>query len=174
MSKDAKKADPKKPDAAAAEPAKKKGKLPLILIIAGVVVLGGGGAAFFLMKGKKPPEGEAAKPAEPVKAAAIHYKFDPSFVVNFGPEGNTRYLQITLDAMTRDPKVVEEMKCAEPAIRNDLVMLYSSQTYESLVSAEGKEKLRADTLAIVRKAITDEGGKPDSIENVYFTSFVIQ
>lgn len=173
MSKDAKKADPKKPEGAAAAPAK-KGKLPLIMIIAGVVVLGGGGAAFFLMKGKKPPEGEAEKAAEPAKAAAIHYKFDPSFVVNFGPEGNTRYLQITLDAMTRDPKVAEEMKGAEPAIRNDLVLLYSSQNYETLVSLEGKEKLRADTLAIVRKAIADEGGKPDSIENVYFTSFVIQ
>ena len=32
----------------------------------------------------------------------------------------------------------------------------------------------AGTLAAVRKAVADEGGKAESVENVYFTSFVIQ
>ncbi len=176
MSKDAK---PKADAAAAAAPAAaakpKKGKLPLILAAAGVLVVGGG-AAFWFMRPKKAPDAQAvAKAAEAApKAAAIYYKFDPAFVVNFGPEGNTRYLQITLEAMSRDPKTIEEIKGNEPAIRNDLVLLYSAQQYDTLVSPEGKEKLRAGTLDAVRKAVTDEGGKPESVENVYFTSFVIQ
>jgi flagellar FliL protein len=164
-----------KPAAAAADaPAKKKSKLPLI-IIAAVVVLGGAGAAFwFLRPHKADPAAEAEKAAAAPKAPALHYKFEPAFVVNFGSEGNARYLQITLDAMTRDAKTVEEIKGSEPAIRNDLVMLYSAQQYDVLVSAEGKEKLREQTLAAVRKAVADEGGKPETVEAVYFTSFVIQ
>ena len=173
MSKDAKpKADAAAP---AAAPPAKKSKLPLILAAAGVVIVGGG-AAFWFMRPKKAPDAEAAaKAAEAApKAAAIYYKFDPAFVVNFGPEGNTRYLQITLEAMSRDPKTVEEIKGNEPALRNDLVLLYSALQYDALVSPEGKEKLRAGTLEAVRKAVADEGGKPDTVENVYFTSFVIQ
>ena len=163
-----------KPAADAAVPAKKKSKLPLV-IAAVVVLLGGGGAAFwFLRPHKADPAAEAAKAAAAPKAPALHYKFDPAFVVNFGTEGNSRYLQITLDAMTRDPKALEEIKASEPATRNDLVLLYSAQNYETLVSAEGKEKLRDQTLEAVRKAVADEGGKPESVEAVYFTSFVIQ
>ena len=169
MSKEA----PKPAAAADAAPAK-KGKLKLIIIVAVVVVLGGGAAFWFLRPKKADPAAEAAKAAAAPKAAALHYKFDPAFVVNFGTEGSARYLQITLDAMTRDPKVVEQIKGSEPAIRNDLVMLYSAQQYDTLVSPEGKEKLRSGTLEAVRKAVADEGGKPETVENVYFTSFVIQ
>ncbi len=162
-----------KPAAADAAPAK-KGKLKLVIIIAVVVLLGGGAAFWFLRPKKVDPAAEAAKAAAAPKAAALHYKFDPAFVVNFGSEGNARYLQITLDAMTRDPKTVEDIKSSEPAIRNDLVMLYSAQQYDVLVSVEGKEKLREQTLEAVRKAVADEGGKAETVEAVYFTSFVIQ
>jgi len=162
-----------KPAAADAAPPKKS-KLKLFIIVGAVLVLGGGAAFWFLRPKKADPAAEAAKAAAAPKAPALHYKFDPAFVVNFGTEGNARYLQITLDAMTRDPKVVEEIKGSEPAIRNDLVMLYSAQQYDVLVSAEGKEKLREQTLEAVRKAVADEGGKPETVEAVYFTSFVIQ
>ena len=171
MSKEA----PKPAAAAAPDAPAKKSKLKLFIII-GAVLLLGAGAAFWFLRPKKAPDAQAvAKAAEAApKAAAIYYKFDPAFVVNFGPEGNTRYLQITLEAMSRDPKTVEEIKGNEPAIRNDLVLLYSAQQYDTLVSPEGKEKLRAGTLEAVRKAVADEGGKPETVENVYFTSFVIQ
>ena len=40
-------------------------------------------------------------------AAPIYYKYDPAFVVNFGGEGSARYLQVMVEAMTRDPAVLE-------------------------------------------------------------------
>jgi flagellar FliL protein len=174
MSKEAPKPAAKDAKTAAPDPAgKKKSKLPLILIAA-LVLLGGGGAFWFLRPHKDANAAEAEKPAPAAKLPAIYYKFEPAFVVNFGSEGNARYLQITLEAMSRDPKTVEAIKGSEPAIRNDLVLLYSAQQYDTLVSPEGKEKLRAGTLAAVRKAVGDEGGNPETVENVYFTSFVIQ
>lgn len=108
------------------------------------------------------------------RSAPLYYKFDPAFVVNFGAEGNVRFLQITLEAMSRDPAVVEAIKSNEPAIRNDLVLLFSAQQYEALMAPEGKEKLREAALESVRKAVNAEGGKGSAIEGVYFTSFVIQ
>jgi flagellar FliL protein len=95
-------------------------------------------------------------------------------VVNFGGEGNARYLQVMVEAMTRDAPTLELLKNNEPAVRNDLVVLFSSQTDATLMSTDGKEKLRAAALEAVRKVISEEGGKASMVESVYFTSFVIQ
>jgi flagellar FliL protein len=154
----------------------KPAKSPMLkIMIMGVLVLlvAGGGAFFFVKKGAKADAGKK-ETAAPVRAAPIYFKFEPAFVVNFGAEGNTRYLQITVEAMSRVPEVIEAVKVSEPVIRNDLVLLYSSQQYETLVSAEGKEKLRQTTLETIRKAVAEEGAKPETVEGVYFTSFVIQ
>ena len=163
----------KKADAAAAAPAQRGAKLKWI-IIAVLVLAAGGGAFMFLKQGKAPADGAEAHTKEAPRAVAQYFKFDPPFVVNFGGEGNSRFLQLTLEAMSRDVKTIEEIKSNEPAIRNDLVLLYSSQQYETLVTEEGKAKLREQTLAAIRKTVAAEGGKPETVENVYFTSFVIQ
>jgi flagellar FliL protein len=163
------------PDAAQGAPKKRRS---LLIIIAAVVVLCGGGAAFWFLR---PAEASSAgNPAEATadaaahKAAPVYYKFDPAFVVNFGTPGNVRYLQIMLEAMSRDSKVLDELKLVEPAIRNDLMLLFSSQQYEDLLTQEGKEKLRQATLEAVRKALAAENGDADGVERVYFTSLVIQ
>jgi len=158
---------------AAGAPTKKGGKLPLV-IGAALVLLGGGAAAFWYLRPHKAPDKPAAEASAAARSAPLYYKFDPAFVVNFGAEGNVRFLQITLEAMSRDPAVVEAIKSNEPAIRNDLVLLFSAQQYDALMAPEGKEKLREATLESVRKAINAEGGKGAAIEGVYFTSFVIQ
>jgi len=159
---------------------KGKQRRPLLIVMTLVVLAGGGGAAWWFLKPHASASASAGTPGAPAaeaaahRAAAIYYKFDPAFVVNFGTEGNTRYLQITLEAMSRDPAVIEQIKSNEPAIRNDLVLLYSAQQYESLVAPEGKEKLRQATLDAVRKVVSAEGAKGEAVEGVYFTSFVIQ
>jgi flagellar FliL protein len=160
------------------KPRKKPGKL--LWIVMAVVLLGGAGA-WFALKPKPVPAGaaadapaaEASKPAAS-HSAPIYYKFDPAFVVNFGGEGSSRYLQVTVEAMSRDAAVLETLKNTEPAVRNDLVMLYSSQDNATLMTVDGKEKLRAATLATIRKVLDGEGGKGQLVEAVYFTSFVIQ
>jgi flagellar FliL protein len=154
-------------------PRKKKGKL--LFVIIAVVLIGGGAGAWFAFK-PKPDATAAEAPAEKAtpKTAALYFKFDPAFVVNFGGEGSARYLQVMVEAMTRDPPTLEMIKNNEPAVRNDLVMLFSSQDNATLLSPDGKEKLRNATLEVVRKIVTAEGGDPKSVENVYFTSFVIQ
>jgi flagellar FliL protein len=155
---------------------KKKGKGPLLWIVLAVVIAGGGAGGWFATRGHAAKSAEAtpaSKPQEP-RAAAIYYRFDPAFVVNFGGEGNARYLQVMLEAMSRDPAMIDLIKNNEPAVRNDLLLLLSGQEYGVLMTPEGKERLRAATLETIRKIVATEGGDPAKVEAVYFTSFVIQ
>jgi flagellar FliL protein len=160
------------PSARPATRGKKKGKLLYIII---ALLLAGGGIGGWLAFRPKAdaPATATDKPAAP-HSAALYYKYDPAFVVNFGGEGSARYLQVMVEVMTRDTAMLELLKSNEPAVRNDLVLLFSSQDNATLLSADGKEKLRAAALEAVRKVIAAEGGDGKLVESVYFTSFVIQ
>jgi flagellar FliL protein len=76
--------------------------------------------------------------------------------------------------MTRDQGTADLVKQHDPVIRNDLLLLLSNQTYETISSREGKENLRAEALQVVAKAIEAEGGEGEKVEQLYFTSFVMQ
>ena len=104
----------------------------------------------------------------------IYLEFDPPFVVNFEAKGTMRFLQVTIKAMTRDPYTAQLIEQHDPVIRNDLLMLLSSQTYETLSSREGKEKLRAEALQVVANVVDAEGGNGANVEQLFFTSFVMQ
>jgi flagellar FliL protein len=169
-------AEPAKKDSApTVQPIKPKKQGKLLWIIIAVVVLGGGAGAWLALKpaAAKADDAAASKSTGP-HAAPIYYKFDPAFVVNFGGEGSARYLQVTVEAMSRDVGVMETLKSIDPSVRNDLVMLFSGQDNATLMSVEGKEKLRAATLTAIRKGLDSEGGNGKLVEAVYFTSFVIQ
>jgi flagellar FliL protein len=159
---------------AAAEDAapKRKGKTLLIVIVLAVLLAGGGvGAWFAFAPHGKQKHAEVKK--EPL-APALYVALDPPFVVNFEAEQQVRFLQVTAQLMTRDPPTVEMLKANDPVIRNDLLLLFGNQKYTVISTREGKESLRAQTLAAVRKIIASAGGKPEKVEAVYFTSFVMQ
>jgi flagellar FliL protein len=165
--------NPAADDTEAAAPNKSK-KWLIIGIIAFLVLAGGGAAAFFLM-GNSAPAGKkhAEKASEPL-APPQYVALDPPFVVNFAGEQLVRFLQITVQVMTRDPATVEVLKTNDPVVRNDLLLLFANQKYEVIATREGKEKLRSDALATIRHVVESAGGKPDRVEQVYFTSFVMQ
>jgi flagellar basal body-associated protein FliL len=96
------------------------------------------------------------------------------FVANFEGDQQVRFLQITAQIMTHDPKTVEELKAADPILRNDLLLLFSNQKAADLSTNDGKEKLRAAALAAVRKVLAANDGKPEKVDAVLFTTFVMQ
>jgi len=163
--------------AAAPQTKPKKSKKGLLIAIASVVVLGGGGAgAYFAFRGH-PEEGAEGKKAEveaEPKAPAEFVEMDPPFVVNFEPGASARFLQVAVQLKTRSPEMVEFLKHNTPSIRNDLLLLFGNKHVEEVSTLEGKEALRAAALESVRHIISEEGGKPDELEAVLFTSFVMQ
>lgn len=111
--------------------------------------------------------GEAA----PAKSA-VYYAIDPPLVVNFEDGSVVRFLQITMEVMARDQKAIDSVQKNIPLIRNNLLLLMSNRNYQSMMSREGKEKLRQEALAEVRAVQKKQGG--EDIDDLLFTSFVVQ
>lgn len=163
-------------------PAGKPGVTLLIVIIAALLAAGvAGGAVYFFTAGKgsdaaaseEKPDAKKQADKKP-KAPAVYVKLDPPFVANFEAKGQMRFLQVSVEVMTRDPLTADLMKLHDPMIRNDLLMLFGNQQYESISTLEGKDKLRGEALAAVGKVVAAEGGDPKKVEQLYFTSFVMQ
>src|ERR1700759_5617846 len=119
-------------DGAAAPP---KSKKLLIIGIAAFVVLAGGGAAAFMLMGHGDPKKVEAK-KEPAKPP-LYVALDPPFVANFGGDQVVRFLQITVQILTREPETVELLKVNDPVVRDNLLMLFSGQKYEIVAQPEG-------------------------------------
>jgi len=116
---------------------------------------------------------EAAKP----KGPPLYLPLDPPLVVSLEDNGTIRFLQVTVELMSRDEHVITNLSTHMPVIRNNLLMLLGGQSIPSLTNREAKEKLRQDALAEVRKIMKNNPDKekdPGTVEDVYFTSFVVQ
>lgn len=148
-----------------------KSKRKFLIIIGAASLVLAGGAAFWLHSSSNSgaPEKKIAVVAPPVYMA-----LDPPFVVNFDSEQTVRFLQVTVQLMSRDPATIDLLKANDPVVRNNLLLLFGNQKYAELSTRAGKEALRAQSLASVREVIGAAGGRPEKLEAVYFTSFVMQ
>lgn len=107
------------------------------------------------------------------KKTAIYVPIESTFVVNFEGVSKVRFLQLTVELMTRDETAVESLNTHMPVIRNNLTLLFSSYTFKDVNTVEGKQQLRASALAEVQKIMAEETGSP-VVDALYFTSFVTQ
>jgi flagellar FliL protein len=113
---------------------------------------------------------------EPIGLATHYLTLDPPFIVNFVHRGSLRYLQLSLDLAYHDEEVIANIQEQMPEIRNDLILLFSSQDFDTLSTLEGKEKLRTDVLLAVNNALDIDPAHPGPAEGgaVYITNFVMQ
>lgn len=174
------------------EEAPKSSKKMLIIIIVGVVllviigVLGGlflGGV--FDDKPEQPQteqsgEGESEDTASSEEAETeeavverSYWPLEPPFVLNFEGKSKARYMQIGLEVATTNDKAHAAVKKHLPVIRNEIVLLLSGQKYEEMVTPEGKEQLRAELIETINNILQKHKVKK-GIDNIYFTSFVMQ
>ena len=178
-------------DVEAVEPVKKSGGLKWIILgVVGLLLLVGAtlGALYFagLIGGSgeatvvegtaaDAKAGSAAKSASKAapKSPQLYLPMDPPFVVNFDAAAGVRFMQITLQVAARDPLIMDRVKEHTPAIRNGLVMLYSSQDPVALNTRAGKEALLKESLDEINRVLKEQTGSA-GVENVYFTSFVMQ
>lgn len=158
----------------------KKNKPILLIAIVGILVLmnGIGAALFFMNKGEGDDdvEQEESPVEESKKTKAIYFSLDPAYVVNFKDENNKQHLlQVKIMVMHRDPRIDELLKVHAPLIRNNLLVLLSSQNFSKLQTQEGKSELAEAALDEVQSILQDEEGDDTiAIERVLFTDFVMQ
>lgn len=183
----------KEGDGEEAKAAPKSRKKLIIIIVVSVLLLIaiGIGVTWWLMPKDAPAGDQAAatteegatedgKPKKPRKggdkaqgADATYFAFDPPFIVNFRDQAQARFLQVEVQVMAIDPTAIDSVKKHMPRIRNDLILLFSSQKYETLSTREGKEKMRDEALFEIRKVLKEETGNP-GIEGLYFTTLIMQ
>ncbi|WP_456380684.1 flagellar basal body-associated FliL family protein [Thiolapillus sp.] len=172
---------------------KKPSKLKLIIIILVAVLLlagiGGGAAWYFLgannpfvaqvdaeqtdQEGEEDPAKKKKKKKKSSNEPPLFTGLDPAFVVSFKDQSQARFMQLSVELMSRDAEVIKIVDEYKPMLRNNLLLLFSSQKYEDVATREGKEKLLAQTLEEVNDTLYREAGI-DGVEAVYFTAFVAQ
>ncbi len=103
-----------------------------------------------------------------------YYSMDPKFVVSFSNQKFARFMQFSLEIMSRDGEIIKKVETHNPVIRSSLLMLFGGQGYDEMVTREGKEKLLNDVTADINRTLNEITGDADGIEAAYFTSFVIQ
>ncbi|MFA7552893.1 MAG: flagellar basal body-associated FliL family protein [Spongiibacteraceae bacterium] len=158
-----------------------KTKLILWILLGLLVVAGSVGVTLYLLGffDKSAAENlsleDAALAQEELNkpAPAMYFPIKPAFVINFSSRGKQRYLQTDITILTRDIEVFSAIQAHSPLIKNHLIMLLSGEIYEELQTDEGKELLRQKLLVALNGIMQQEIGK-DGIEEVLFTSFVMQ
>jgi flagellar FliL protein len=157
-----------------AEAAPKKSAKKLIVLIAAavIVVSGAGGAAFYFLH-TSAPAGAAAKEVkgEPAKLP-VFVAMEP-FTVNLQSESGDQFLQVTLTLQVPDAVQEELLKSFMPQIRSRLLFLLSSKKASDISSVDGKKKLSEEIITTVNQPFTPKG-PPQTVSDVFFTSFVIQ
>ena len=151
-------------------------KLLLVSLVVSLVMSSAVGAAVYFLLQDGPPASaaeEASEEAENEPAGPpIYHELEDSFIVNLSEQPG-RFLQVSVQLMTRNEQVVDAIDRHTPIIRNNLLILFSTQTLEDISTREGKEALRVAALEEV-KAILEQRGEPDDVEEVFFTSLVVQ
>lgn len=171
--------------------AKPKSKLKLIIIIVVALLLlgGGGGAAwFFFLKEEEPPaevdpaaaaaaeeEKKKAEQAAEPQIPAEYIILKPEFVVSFQVGTRQRFLQTSIEIMSRKKTVSEAVALHEPMIRNEIIRILGEQDFDRLRTNDGRIALQDALQKQLGLVLSREANlKPEDIEAVLFTNFVMQ
>jgi len=167
-----KKSDEEKEGQEGQEGAPKKG-LPVKLIIIGVLaicLIGGGFFAwksglFSRLSGKKEVKTEAK--AGVIEIGPIYEMED--FIVNLSGGTGNNYLKVKVSLELDSEIVNAEVVKRLAQLRDSILTLLSSKTYDEVKTPEGKYQIRAEIIANLNQYL-----KTGKITNVYFSDFIVQ
>ncbi|MEH6651678.1 MAG: flagellar basal body-associated FliL family protein [Motiliproteus sp.] len=114
---------------------------------------------------------------EPASEDYVEYvELQPPFITNYGGVGPLKYLKAEVSLRVNSSDAESNIKRHQAHIRNNLVMLFSRQTDESIDSPAGREKLRLEAMESIRQIMVSEYGDEgySMLNNLLFTSFVTQ
>lgn len=134
---------------------------------------------------------EGAKESE-AEAGVKYVEMTPKFTVNLAEP--KKFLLINVQLLVEGAGTIAAVKKHMPALRHELIMLYSGRPSEALQTMEQREALRQETTAVIRKTLEkmkegDKGhGEPEEKEHseeegkagheegfkeAYFTEFLV-
>ena len=166
---------PEAAEPAVAAPKKNKMKLIIVAALALIAAVALSVTATWFVLGRSASDAAPADAAAvtPGKQQAIYEVLAPAFVVNFKSQGKPRYLQVSVALMARNKADLDALKVHMPTLRNQLVMLFSSQEFAELNTPLGVDLLKQKATIAVQELALIEVGKP-VVEQVLFTNVVMQ
>jgi len=159
-----------------------------IIIIALILLINGGVTAYLLLKPHSPASDGAENAAQTAAAETKPPKYIAlgTFTANLIHEDSDRYLQVAISIKVSKPQLEEQIKARNPEILHHVNMLLESQRPSQLATLQGKEQLARSIKAQIEEVLdlrsnapakpsTNESQQTKSgIEEVLFTSFIIQ
>jgi len=134
---------------AAGEKGKKRGLLFVAIVVLALLAASGGAAYWFgLIPGLDPSAQESLEEGgEPADAHAKKLSLGPTmalepFIVNLADPDGKRYLKANLEVEFYGERVPEGVHEVMPQIRDSLLTLLTSKTFEEIRTSEGKQTLR--------------------------------
>ena len=104
--------------------------------------------------------------------ATTYYEFPGNFTTNL--KDSKKFLQISLGVSTQyDEQVMVNVESHQLALRSEILGTMSDFTAEAISSREGKAELAESLKNGINKILEDVEGF-GGVENVHFTSFVLQ
>ncbi len=113
-------------------------------------------------------EGEKGK-KEGEKDAPPDNFIKESFTVNLADSQGSHFAQVEVNIEVDDAFAKEEIQKIRPKIRDFIVVVLSSKTFEQVESNDGKDFLREEIRNKINGYLTR-----GQIKNVYFTQFIVQ
>lgn len=105
--------------------------------------------------------------AEPV----IEYiEMKPKFTVNLEKAG--KYLVVNVQLMAEGEKYIEKIRKHLPALRHELIMLYSGRSSVDLQTMEQREALRVESKKAVTRAL-ERLSNSDGFRDLFFTELLV-
>lgn len=171
--------------AAAAEtsaaPSSGSGQKPILLIALAVInMLVVAGVGFMLYQGRKKEaaqpkiedviKGEAeAQHKEATEEKEVVGKVVPleTFIVNLAGSKGRKVAKVNMELEVHGDHVLDEIEKRKAQIRDIIIIILSSKTYEDVSSREGKDGLRNEIKDTINSFLVQ--GK---ISNVFFTEFI--
>lgn len=160
---------------------KKKPPILMIAIVFALLAIIAGGAAgyFFLSAPKSEDAQQKAAPqmtaqqaqAQGYTAGGLAGPMKPmdAFIVNLTDAQGTRYLKVTMQLEMSYEMLSSEIDKRLPQIRDEVITLLSSKSFDDISTIAGKRALKRGILNSINKYLTT--GK---VLNVYFSEFVVQ
>jgi flagellar FliL protein len=109
------------------------------------------------------------------KGKAIYLPLEPSFVVNLQSDARrVHFMQIAVQVMTHNGKVVSAIENNMPPVRDAMIMLLAHQDARTMSDAAGRETVRQAAQSTLQGVLSEIAGIEQGIEAVYFTDFVVQ
>jgi len=150
-------------------------KKMIFIIVGALLLIGGsiGGTLLIVSGGDDSAAAEVETEVAPTRDDQSYIDLKPAFTVNLAPEDSVGFLQISMQVLTFNDEVAKDLEKHKPLIRNNLLVLFGQQKSVELRAPEGKEQLQKSALEAVQ-TVVDEHGSGGEVDNVFFTSFVMQ